>query len=271
MGIEPVTTRCLVAVLTTKLLGRTSEGDGFSVSKPTSAVPNLQAPASTETNPAGQQGRTTRRVMVNCPCKPAAVHFAVLKSQPTGAENWSHGRPAVPSGRVKKRALPGTHHAGKSVEKTLVGWRHVMPQVREACGIFSDCKWGEGRRDLPQHIKSVLLFERVRPRSQSESKAPGSSAAESTARRPRWFLFSILICSSAPVHALGNSWCSSGWKRGLVVSRGDVAGPLAAGGEELTPADAAPPGWFGGGCRGGLVARAVAAGTRIATEGAERW
>ena len=55
MGIEPVTTRCLVAVLTTKLLGQASE---FHL-KPAHAVPNWQGPASTGIS-AGLHGRPWR-------------------------------------------------------------------------------------------------------------------------------------------------------------------------------------------------------------------
>ena len=129
---------------------------------------------------------------------------------------------------------------------------------------------GEG--PVTVHINSVLLFERVRPRSQSESKPPGSSAAESAVRRPLWFVFSILTCSSwqrnrahfTHWETIGVAWVGNGvWC--------DAAGPLAAGGAKLTPAGAAPPVGFGGDCCEGLVARAVAAGTtRVATEGAER-
>ena len=40
---------------------------------------------------------------------------------------------------------------------------------------------------------------------------------------------------------------------------------------ETAPAGAAPPAGFGGGCCGGLVARAIATGTKVATGGVEGW
>ena len=59
---------------------------------------------------------------------------AVLKSQ--GRENWSRGRPDPLWARINSLSVRDTGHAGKSMKKKLVGWRHVAPQVRGACGII---------------------------------------------------------------------------------------------------------------------------------------
>ena len=47
----------------------------------------------------------------------------------------------------------------------------------------------EGTCHCHSTYNSVVLFGRVRPRSQSESKPPGSSVAERAARRPYWPFF----------------------------------------------------------------------------------
>ena len=64
-------------------------------------------------------------------------------------------RDPVPSGRVRTRALSGTHYAGNLWGKTLVGWRHETPQARGACGILMvlGAKWGGGGGGLSKYAK----------------------------------------------------------------------------------------------------------------------
>ena len=145
---------------------------------------------------------------------------AVLKSQgPRAQETGSVGDPP-PSGRVQTRALSGAHHAGrKPVENPLVGWRHMTPSTGPGC-VWYSFLIANGGRDLSQYTKiAFLLFERVCPCSQDESKPPGSwQRNRPHARRLLWFLFSILTCSSRQRHrarfahweTIGVAWVRKG-------------------------------------------------------------
>ena len=105
------------------------------------------------------------------------------------------------------------------------------------------------RTSAPKFAKRKRELSPV-PSELRRSSSPGLRVAEVVVKLPRWFLFSMLTCSS--VYASENDRRGLGWERGAVEPEG-VQGAVSAG--------AVPSGGFGGG-RFGLSARAVAAGAR---------
>ena len=147
------------------------------------------------------------------------------------------------------------------------GARHEPP-------LYSCARWCfVTRRRGPWAIAMGITKIRI-----DDADARGRAAAvvcgvsSSRRRRPKWFLFSILTCSSWPRHwprfahwkTIGVGWVGKGGGVGL---GSGVVWPPAAG----VSAGAVPSGGFDGGCCGKLAAWAVAAGTRVVAVGAKRW
>ena len=125
---------------------------------------------------------------------------AVLKSQ--GPENWSRGGDPVSFGRVKTRALSGTHRAGKSGgEKNAGGVASCVMWRRRSGVLVVFFSFVNGGRDLSQHIKKAFRSGKS-VHVREVSPVPGRLLCDASAGRQsaiRWvgrFVFSVLIRSS---------------------------------------------------------------------------